>query len=45
MVRMDRLGKGELHVAYLCTAGFVGVESEQFRLVVGDQGSGSGTHA
>lgn len=34
-----------LHVAYLCTAGAVGAESEQFGLVVGDQGSGPGAHA
>lgn len=34
-----------VHVAYLCTAGAVCAESKQFGLVVGDQGSGPGTHA
>lgn len=39
---MDRLGN---IVGYLWTVGTAGVEDEQFGLVVGDQGSGAGTHA
>lgn len=35
----------KMHVAYLCTVGVVGAESEQFGLVVCDQGSGPGAHA
>lgn len=31
--------------AYLWTAGVAGLDGEQFRLVVGDQRSGPGTHA
>lgn len=35
----------KVHVAYLWTAGAVSAESKQFGLVVGDKGSGPGTHA